>query len=98
MRERLLVVTSAYEARGGSDVMPKIASDGLPPSPFAVTLRTPDGAERSAKATAIVAHVRGPLPPFALVRVLDVPPQALPAGTEVWVAGVTTCEGRAPRG
>jgi hypothetical protein len=85
MARQLLVAKDAFPARGGVDVLPAVASDRLPPAPFEVTLRLPDGTERSAKATAILAHIRGPLPPLAMIRLVDVEVDAVPAGTELWV-------------
>jgi hypothetical protein len=86
MATKLLVVKDAFPARGGGvEVLPPVGSERLPPSPFVVTLRAPDGSERRAGATAIVAHMRGPLPPFAMLRLADVEADAVPAGTEVWL-------------
>jgi len=82
---RLLVVKDAFLARGGVEVLPPVGSDRLPSSPFVVTLRAPDGAERRTTATAIVAHMRGPLPPFAMLRLADVEVDAVPPGTEIWL-------------
>ncbi len=42
-------------------------------------------AERRVKGTAILAHVRGPLPPLAMLRLANVTVDDVPAGTEVWV-------------
>jgi hypothetical protein len=49
-----------------------------------VRLRLPDGQERDATASFDVAHVRGALPPFAMLRLVDLTPADVPAGTEVW--------------
>jgi hypothetical protein len=87
MAQRLLVVKDAFPARGsGVEVLPAIASDSLPPSPFDVTLRHSNGSERRVKATAILAHIRGPLPPLAMIRLEDVAVDAVPSGTEIWSA------------
>jgi hypothetical protein len=83
---RLLVVKDAFAARGGSiEVLPPVASDCLPPSPFDVRLRAPNGTEVRTTATAVVAHVRGPLAPFAMLRLSDLDVAAAPAGTELWL-------------
>jgi hypothetical protein len=87
MPTRLLIAKDVFPARGGVDVLPAVASDRLPPSPFEVTLRMPDGAERRARATAILAHIRGPLPPLAMIRLADVAVDAVPPGTELWLDG-----------
>jgi hypothetical protein len=86
MATRLLVVKDAFPARGGGvEVLPAVGSDRLPPSPFVVTLRAPDGSERRSSATAIVAHMRGPLAPFAMLRLADVDAGGAPPGTEIWL-------------
>jgi|HubBroStandDraft_6_1064221.scaffolds.fasta_scaffold4011236_1 hypothetical protein len=86
MALRLLVVKDAFPLRGGGvEVLPPVASDRLPPSPFPVKVRAPDGGERSAMATAKVAHMRGPLPPFAMLRLADLALEAVPPGAEVWL-------------
>ncbi|MGO8996611.1 MAG: hypothetical protein ACLQVI_25130 [Polyangiaceae bacterium] len=85
MAERLVVVEEAFVARGpGVLVAPRITLTRPAQGPFAVRLRFPDGAERAAKASFDVAHIRGPLPPFAMVRLLDCTPGDVPAGTEIW--------------
>ncbi len=87
----LLVVRDAFPARGGGvEVLPPVASDRLPPSPFEVLLRAPGAgestrAEHTATASAVVAHMRGPLAPFAMLRLAGVTVEAVPAGTEVWL-------------
>jgi hypothetical protein len=86
MMERLLVVVDAFAARGGGvDVLPAVPSDRLPALRFPVTLRV-DGVERPASASAVLSHVRGPLPPLARVRVEDVSLADVPRGTEIWIA------------
>jgi|HubBroStandDraft_1064217.scaffolds.fasta_scaffold2295782_1 hypothetical protein len=84
MAERLFVVRLASSAKDGVEVLPAVPSDRLPPSPFEVTLRLPDGSERRVTATALLAHIKGPQPPMALVRLLDVAAEEVPPGTEVW--------------
>jgi hypothetical protein len=85
MAERLLVVKDAFAGRAGVELLPAITSDRVPPSPFEVTLRAPDGAERRARAEIIVAHIRGPLPPLARIRLVGVAVESVPVGTELWV-------------
>ena len=88
MKKKLLVVEDAFTARGpGVLVTPRVvAEDGVPAS-LEVRLRAPDGAERVAKATFDVAHVRGPLAPFAMLRLHGVSVADVPAGTEIWTEG-----------
>jgi hypothetical protein len=85
MAERLVVVKEAFVARGpGVLVAPKITLDRPAPSELRVRLRFPDGGEREATASFDVAHIRGSLPPFAMVRLLDCAPGDVPPGTEIW--------------
>ena len=85
MSERLVVVEEAFVASGrGVVVAPKITLTRDALGAFAVRLRLPDGTERGATASLDVAHIRGPLPPFAMVRLLDCAPSDVPAGTEIW--------------
>lgn len=83
--ERLLVVEDAFAARsGGVHVLPKITVARASRAPFAITLRTPDGAERAAIASLEVMHVRGPLPPFGMLRLHDLAANDVPLGSEIW--------------
>lgn len=85
MSKRLLTVLESFTTRGsGVLVTPKISLEHDGRAPFAVTLRLPDGSERAAMGVFEVAHVRGALPPFAMLRVLDLTPEDVPAGTEIW--------------
>ena len=68
------------------ELLPAIGSDRLPPSPFELTLRAPDGVERRVTGTAILAHINGPRAPLAMVRLRDIAPEDVPPGTEVWTA------------
>ncbi len=82
----LLLVVDAFPVRGGGvEVLPAVASDRLPPSPFRVTLRAPDGSKLTARGRAILSHVRGSMPPLAMVRLEGVCVEQVPRGTEVWV-------------
>jgi hypothetical protein len=83
--QRLLVVEDAFAARaGGVHVLPKVTLPLASRAPFAITLRTPDGAERAATASLDVMHVRGPLPPFGMLRLHDLAVADLPIGSEIW--------------
>jgi hypothetical protein len=85
MTKRLLVVEDAFLAGGrGVMVTPKITVDGDAAAPIAVNLRRPDGTERAATAALQVAHIRGPLAPFAMVRLVDAGLEDVPVGTEIW--------------
>ena len=85
---RLLTVEDAFAARGrGVTLSPKITAPHTSRAPFAVRLRLPTGEERDAQAVLEMSHVRGPLPPFALVKLTDLTPDDVPRGTEVWMLG-----------
>ena len=82
---RLLVVEDAFAGRGrGVLVTPKVTVEKPTPGTFSVRLRLPDGRERVAAASFDVAHIRGALPPFAMLRLAELTPEDVPAGTEVW--------------
>lgn len=82
----LVVVEDVFPARGSAvHVAPRITVlQDAPRSPFPVRLRLPDGTERKAMAALDVAHVRGPHGAFAMVRLLGLQPDEVPAGTEIW--------------
>ncbi|MCA9590401.1 MAG: hypothetical protein KC657_34095 [Myxococcales bacterium] len=84
----LLVVEDAFVGRGaGVLLMPRItAADAPAAATFAVRLRAPDGSERQVSAALEVAHMRGPLPPYAMVRLPTLSVDDVPPGTEVWLA------------
>ena len=85
MSERLLEVEDAFVARGaGVLVMPRLTAASPPKGKFPVQLRFVDGTTRDLQAELEVAHMRGPLPPFAMVRLHGVIPEEVPAGTEIW--------------
>ncbi|MBX3187706.1 MAG: hypothetical protein KF819_11850 [Labilithrix sp.] len=85
MSARLLVVEDAFVAKGpGVLVMPRFSADVVKKGPFSVRLRFPGGAEREVTAEMDVAHMRGPLPPYAMYRLHGVTPEEIPAGTEIW--------------
>lgn len=82
----LLVVEDAFVARGpGVVVMPRLTDDGRA-QPFQVRLVRPDGTAREVKATLDVAHVRGALAPWAMVRLHGLAVDDVPPGTEIWDA------------
>jgi hypothetical protein len=90
MAEKLVVVEDAFPARSrGTLIRPAITADRAPGASFAVRLRSPNGAERNATAALEVSHVRGPLPPMAMLRILDATPDDLPPGTEIWTVTPT---------
>jgi hypothetical protein len=85
MSERLLSVEDAFVAKGpGVVVMPRFTSAATRRGKFTVQLRFPDGSSREVSAEVDVAHMRGPLPPFAMYRLHGVTPEDVPAGTEIW--------------
>ena len=87
MADRLLVVEDAFVAKGpGVLVMPRFTAASPIKGKFLVELRFADGSKRQVTAEVDVAHMRGPLPPFAMYRLHGVVPDDLPAGTELWSA------------
>ena len=85
MAELLLTVSDAFVAKGpGVVVMPRFTTASAPKGKFAVELRFTDGTRREVTAEVDVAHMRGPLPPFAMYRLHGVVPEDVPAGTEIW--------------
>ena len=85
MVERLLSVEDAFVAKGpGVVVMPRFTSAAPRKGKFQVQLRFEDGSSRDVDAEIDVAHMRGPLPPFAMYRLHGVTPEDVPAGTEIW--------------
>jgi hypothetical protein len=83
--ERLLVVEDVSPARsGGVLVLPKIILPIATRRPIAVELRAPSGATRSAQAVFEVPHVRGDLPPFAAIRLVEMRVEEVAVGTEIW--------------
>lgn len=85
MSEKLLVVEEAFVARGkGVLVMPRFTAASPRRGSFPVHLRLPDGTTREAQAEMEVSHMRGALAPYAMYRLLDVTPDEVPEGTEIW--------------
>ncbi len=88
MAERLLSVEDAFVAKGnGVLVMPRFTAAAPPKGKIPVQLRRPDGTTREVEAEIEVAHMRGPLPPFAMYRLHGVTPDEVPVGTEIWSIG-----------
>jgi hypothetical protein len=88
MSERLLSVEDAFVAKGpGVLVMPRFTAQSPPKGRIQVQLRFSDGTTRDVQAEVEVAHMRGPLPPFAMYRLHGVLPEDVPAGTEIWSVG-----------
>jgi hypothetical protein len=82
---RMLVVEEAFRARGrGVLLAPRFTAAEHPRGTFRVELRLPSGEQREAVAEIDVAHMRGPLPPYAMIRLPELAPEDVPAGTEVW--------------
>ncbi len=85
--KRLLVVEDAFvvgSATRGVIVEPRFTYEDAPREKFAVRLVLPGGGERNAEATIDVPHVRGPLAPFAMLRLHGVALEDVPKGTEIW--------------
>ncbi|MFI5296822.1 MAG: hypothetical protein ACHREM_01880 [Polyangiales bacterium] len=80
-----MVVEDASPARGGGTLLlPKIVLPVATRRPFEVELRPPSGIIRTAKAVFELPHVRGDLPPFAAIRLVEVVADEVVLGTEVW--------------
>lgn len=83
----LTLVEDAFPARaGGVHVLPKLTLPRPARDPFPVTLTLPDGSKRSAVASLDVMHVRGPLPPYGMLRLHALTPADVPIGTEIRAA------------
>jgi hypothetical protein len=83
---RLLVVEEAHPSGATGVVLsPRFVSEGVPPRAVSVRLKLPGGAERLTTAHVQLSHMRGPSSPFGLLRLPDLAPDDVPAGTEVWL-------------
>ena len=80
---RWLVVEEAFADRAAIELKPRVVVSTPFRGEVDVTLRTPDGRERSARASVLVSHVRGALAPFGIVRLHGVAIEDVPPGTEV---------------
>jgi len=84
-RALLLVVEGAHPGPGrGIVISPRFVPGPGMPRTLTVGLELPDGVERTALAELQFAHVRGPLPPYALLRLPELRPEDVPPGTRVW--------------
>lgn len=80
----LFVVEDAFPARaGGVHVMPRFTTAQAGKGRVRVRLRLPSGAERELDGEVETAHMRGPLPSYAMLRLLGVTPEDVPIGTEI---------------
>ncbi len=83
--ERLLVVEDCFAAPGGKVlVAPRLESAPRVRAAFPVRLKLPSGEERHATGALDFAHIQGPLPSFAMLRLTGVRAEDVPKGTEVW--------------
>lgn len=81
-----MVVEEAFAERTAVELKPRVVVSNPFRGEVEVTLRAPDGRERSARASVLVSHVRGALAPFGIVRLHGVALEDVPAGTEVFGA------------
>lgn len=79
----LLVVEGAFDVRGGVELAPRIVAPKDEKGPIEVTLVAPDGSVRRTRADLVLAHIAGPRPPFALVRLPGLSAADVAVGTEV---------------
>jgi hypothetical protein len=95
---RWLVVEEAFADARGVMLKPRVVVEHPVRGEVRVTLRTPDGRERSVRASVAVAHVRGALAPFGVVWLHGVAAADVPRGAEVWaeepLSGATTAAKR----
>lgn len=83
MSHLLVVVEAAYDVRSGVELAPRISAPEGRRGAFDVRLDRPDGTTLEARAELVVAHVSGPRPPFAIVRVLGLGAADVPSGTRI---------------
>ena len=82
---RLIVVEEAFRARGrGVLLEPRFTAQGNEHPPFSARLVFPDGTERTVRAELETSHMRGQGSVFAMIRLPELAPEDVPAGTEVW--------------
>lgn len=83
----LVKVEEAFVARGrGVLVEPRFAPKAIVAGPFHVTLRFPDGTERTTPAAMETSHMRGALVPWAMLRLPELGVDDVPPGTEIYLA------------
>ena len=81
----LVKVEEVFVARGrGVLVEPRFAPAEVLLGTFEVTLRLPDGSERTTRASMETSHMRGALVPWAMLRLPEMGVDDIPTGTEVW--------------
>jgi hypothetical protein len=81
----LVVVTDAFVANGkGVLISPRVTVDKPVKGTFSLRMKLPDGSERVVTASMDVAHIQGKGGTFAMYRLLDVTPEDVPAGTELF--------------
>ncbi|MBP9113791.1 MAG: hypothetical protein KBF88_13350 [Polyangiaceae bacterium] len=80
-----LTVEDTFVAQGrGVIVEPKFVPTNPPKGKFMVLVKLPSGEEKRLEATLDIAHSRGGLPPFAMLRLHGVSPSEIPKGSQVW--------------
>lgn len=85
MPDRLLVVEEVFAVTPrGVQLAPRFVPKDAGRRAFEVRLVLPGGEERRVRAELQIAHVRGPLAPFALLRLPELSSDDVPPGTEVW--------------
>ena len=84
MSTRWLVVEEAFAERTAIELKPRVVVTNPFRGEIEVTLRTPDGRHRSARASVLVSHMRGALAPFGIVRLHGVALEDVPPGTEIF--------------
>jgi len=86
MKTLWLTVEGAFPARGRGVVLePKFVPPHIPKGNFSATVRFPDGQEKEFQVALDVAHSRGALPPFAMIRVLNAAPEEISQGCQIWI-------------
>jgi hypothetical protein len=86
MASPLLVVEEAHpQPRQGVVLSPRFVPAPSLARAITVRLELPGGAERTTAAELQFSHVRGPLPPVALLRLPSLSPEDVPPGTKVWL-------------
>ena len=82
----LVKAEEVFVARGrGVLVEPRFAPDAVRTGTFDVTLRFPDGTERTTTASMETSHMRGALVPWAMIRLPEMGVEEVPVGTEIWI-------------
>jgi hypothetical protein len=79
-----MVVEEAFAERTAIELKPRVVVSNPFRGEIEVTLRAPDGRERTARASVLVSHVRGALAPFGIVRLHGVAIEDVPPGTEIF--------------